>query len=86
VDNRINDQDFKQKKLEPKEITETRKKLLFVLRDTTHHNIHLIHPTHANRRRNKLRHLAIAQMHMCVKRGGELNLAQFGKFHVCASV
>jgi hypothetical protein len=51
-----------------------------------YHDKHLIHTTLANRRRDKLRHLAIPQVHMSIERRRQRNFTQFGEFHICSRV
>jgi hypothetical protein len=46
-----------------------------------YHNIHLIHTTLANARGDELRHLAIAQVHVRIKRRWQLNLGQICEPH-----
>lgn len=47
----------------------------------TYHNINTPHTPRPHRRRNKLAHLPIPQMHMCVKRTRQFDLFQVQKTH-----
>ena len=50
--------------------------------DLAYHDIHLIHTTLANGGGDELAHLAIAQVHVGVKRRRQLNLVQIQKSHL----
>ena len=47
----------------------------------TYHDIDLVHSALANSRCDQLRHLAIAQVHVGVKRRRYFNLCELGEFH-----
>jgi hypothetical protein len=51
----------------------------------TYHDIDLIHSALADCWRHQLRHLAISQVYVGVKRRRQLNLRQLGELHVDAA-